>query len=120
MSKREGAIHSMTGYGRASRRGAGGGGIIGVPGGGRASRRAAAGSVTVELRSTNHRYLEIDQRLPNGYSALQGPVAELIRSRVRRGRVEATVLVQGSTRRRVAFDEPLLRRYYDARSEKHT
>ena len=81
---------------------------------GRASHRANGNTITVELRSTNHRYLEIDQRLPNGYSALQGPVAELIRSRVRRGRVEATVLVQGSTRRRVAFDEPLLRRYYDA------
>ena len=38
MSKREGAIHSMTGYGRAS-------------------RRAAAGSITVELRSTHHRDL---------------------------------------------------------------
>ena len=46
MSKRAGGIQSMTGYGRAS-------------------RRTAAGSITVEFRSTNHRYLEVDQRLPN-------------------------------------------------------
>ena len=92
------ALQSMTGFGRAS-------------------QRANGSTITVELRSTNHRYLEVDQRLPNGYSALQGPVAELIRTRVRRGRIEATVMVQGATQRRVAFDEPLLRRYYEALME---
>jgi uncharacterized protein (TIGR00255 family) len=97
MSKREGAIHSMTGYGRAS-------------------RRAAAGSVTVELRSTNHRYLEIDQRLPNGFTAIQGRLTELIQKRLRRGRIEALVFVQGGhgDRRRITFDERLLGRYYEA------
>jgi len=97
MAKRARSIHSMTGYGRAS-------------------RRAEAGNVTVELRSTNHRYLEVDQRLPNGLTAIQGRLTELIQKRLRRGRIEALVFVQAlqSDRRRVTFDEPLLARYYDA------
>ena len=57
------AIHSMTGYGRAT-------------------RRTSHGSISVELRSTNHRYLEIDQRLPTGLGGLQERVAGLIRDHV--------------------------------------
>lgn len=83
---------------------------------GRASKRAGAGTVTVELRSTNHRFLEVDQRLPGGLTALQGRIAELLRGRFRRGRVEVTVTVQAGARdeRRVVFDDTLLSRYHDA------
>ena len=91
------AMQSMTGYGRAT-------------------RRAAWGSATVELRSTNHRYLEIDQRLPNGLAALQARVGELLRSVLRRGRVDATITIQQSARwqqPRIRFDEPLLKRYVE-------
>jgi len=97
MTKGGGSIQSMTGYGRAS-------------------RRTTAGHVTVELRSTNHRYLEIDQRLPNGLTAIQGRLTELIQKRLRRGRIEVLVFVQTlqRDRRRVMFDEPLLARYYEA------
>lgn len=83
---------------------------------GRATRRTAAGSITVELRSTNHRYLEIDQRLPNGFTALQDRLTALIREQVRRGRVEASVFIQSDrlNQRRVVFDERLLERYHAA------
>lgn len=97
MSRGAAGIHSMTGYGRAT-------------------RQLAAGSVTVELRSTNHRYLEIEQRIPNGFTMIQGRLAELIRAQVRRGRIELSVAVQTNRwdRRRVTLDEPLLRRYHQA------
>ncbi len=90
-------IQSMTGYGRAT-------------------KQTEAGRITVELRSTNHRYLEIDYRLPSGLTALQGRLTELVRRRVRRGRVESTVVVQLDhwDQQRVAFDERLLQRYYTA------
>jgi len=97
MTTRQSAIQSMTGYGRAA-------------------KRTPIGSITVELRSTNHRYLEIDQRLPNGFTALQGRITEVIQSRLRRGRVEVLVFLQAGRvdRRRVVLDEPLLRHYYEA------
>lgn len=90
-------IHSMTGYGRAS-------------------ARTPAGTISVELRSTNHRYLEIEPHVPNHLTALQSRLIELIRGHVRRGRVETfvAVQVQAADQRRVAFDEPLLQRYHEA------
>jgi uncharacterized protein (TIGR00255 family) len=83
---------------------------------GRSSRQTELGLVTVEMRSTNHRYLELDVRLPNGLSALEERVAALLRGAVRRGRVEATVGVHAPrwSARRIAFDEQLLAQYYAA------
>jgi len=96
MARRRASQQSMTGFGRAS-------------------VRTAAGHVTVELRSTNHRYLEIDQRWPSGFTALQGGLAEILRRYMRRGRVEAQVFIQGDGRqaRRVIVDEALARRYHE-------
>lgn len=83
---------------------------------GRATRQTAVGSVSVELRSTNHRFLEIEARLPNGLTALQARFAEVLREHLQRGRIEATVTIQSGTadRRRITFDEALLERYHRA------
>jgi uncharacterized protein (TIGR00255 family) len=91
-------------------------GPLSMTGYGRAAKRAPLVDVTVELRSTNHRYLEIDARLPNGLTALQGRLTELVRRQIRRGRIEAQVAVQSSRRdqRRVSFDAQLLARYHAA------
>src|SRR3989338_802539 len=90
------AIQSMTGYGRAT-------------------VQTEAGAVTVELRSTNHPYLELEQRVPPAPSSRQDRLAELLRGSLRRGRVEVAVTVQSDrlSRRRVALDVGLMRRYYD-------
>ncbi len=90
-------LQSMTGYGRATARG-------------------TAGGVTVELRSTNHRFIEIEPRLPNGCVSLHGELAELIRRYVQRGRIELTVGVRSEARekRRVTFDPRLIEGYYSA------
>lgn len=96
-ASRSSGIHSMTGYGRAA-------------------RRTPIGTVTVELRSTNHRYLEIAAHLPNSLTVLEGRLAETIRSAIRRGRIETFLTVQfdHANLRRVAFDEPLLEGYHRA------
>ncbi|MBI3088258.1 MAG: YicC family protein [Candidatus Omnitrophica bacterium] len=80
----------------------------------RATRRLPDGSVTVELRSTNHRYFELSQRLPDGLVSVEGQVAQLIRRHLRRGRVELTVSVQAphSAIRRVTVDEALMQAYH--------
>ena len=91
-------------------------GIQSMTGFGRATAHAVAGTIHVEIRSTNHRYLEVEPRLPDGFLALQSRLVELLRQHVRRGRVEITVAVQAaqSHRRRVVFDESLLAGYHAA------
>ncbi len=64
-----GSIASMTGYGRS----------LG---------ESPAGRVTVEVRSLNHRYLEISVRAPKGILFLEPEIRNLVRQRLSRGKVE--------------------------------
>lgn len=98
MNKFRGAkfIQSMTGYSRAA-------------------KRVANGSVTVELRSTNHRFLEISPRLSDGLADVEGQITQLLRDRLRRGRIEVTVTahVAQPVVRRVLVDHTLVQAYHE-------
>jgi uncharacterized protein (TIGR00255 family) len=59
----------------------------------RAERGAPWGSVAWELRSVNHRYLEISQRLPEDLRALEGRFRELVAARLKRGKVDCSLRV---------------------------
>lgn len=93
-------IQSMTGYSRLT-------------------RHTPRGTILVETRSTNHRYLELSQRLPDGFGGLEGQLAQMIRSRLQRGRVEMTVTVQTrhAATRRVVCDTELAEAYHAKLSE---
>ena len=49
------------------------------------------GSLTWEVRSVNHRYLEPSLRLPENLRELEGPGREQIRGQLQRGKVDATL-----------------------------
>ena len=65
-------VHSMTAFARAERAG-------------------AQGTLSWELRSVNHRYLEPHLRLPETFRDLEGAVREALRQAVSRGKVECTL-----------------------------
>ncbi len=46
-----------------------------------------SGEVTCEIRSLNSRYLEISMRLPRILNDLEGPIKEIIRQKVTRGKI---------------------------------
>jgi uncharacterized protein (TIGR00255 family) len=83
-------IRSMTGFGR---------------------RQASwqDGSVTVELRSVNHRFLEIACRLPKSLSHLEDSFKKAVQQRCIRGRIDITVSIQSGKGRAgsVSLDQPL-------------
>jgi uncharacterized protein (TIGR00255 family) len=90
-------IHSMTGFGR---------------------RQAPwqDGSVTVEMRSVNHRFLEIACRLPRTLSHLEDSFKKAIQKCCTRGRIDITVNVQAGKGRvgNVILDQPLAKQYHQA------
>jgi uncharacterized protein (TIGR00255 family) len=90
-------IHSMTGFGR---------------------RQAPwqDGSVTVEMRSVNHRFLEIACRLPRPLSHLEDSFKKAIQKCCTRGRIDITVNVQAGKGRvgNVILDQPLAKQYHQA------
>ncbi|MCS4505301.1 hypothetical protein KBTX_01362 [wastewater metagenome] len=49
------------------------------------------GSLTWELRTVNHRYLDISPRLPEDLRFLEGALRERVAARLSRGKVEATL-----------------------------
>ncbi len=65
-------IYSMTGYASAT-------------------RELAAAALNVELRSVNHRYLDLQFRLPEDLRPLEPGLRELVVARLRRGKVECRI-----------------------------
>ena len=65
-------VHSMTAFARAERAG-------------------TQGTLSWELRSVNHRYLEPHLRLPESFRDLEGAVREALRQGLSRGKVECTL-----------------------------
>lgn len=56
------------------------------------------GSLTWEIRSVNHRYLETSVRLPESFRALENAVREAVRKRLTRGKVECQLRFQSEAR----------------------
>jgi uncharacterized protein (TIGR00255 family) len=57
------------------------------------TRELTQAALTVELRSVNHRYLEIQFRLPEELRNLEQPLREAITERITRGKVECRVAI---------------------------
>ena len=56
------------------------------------------GSLTWEIRSVNHRYLETSVRLPESLRALENGVREAVRERLTRGKVECALRFQSEAK----------------------
>lgn len=77
------------------------------------------GTLVWELRSVNHRYLEPSFRVPDSLRYLEGPLRELLRARVQRGKVEAQLkIVAGSVSDSgISIDRELMRELRQAIEE---
>ena len=58
---------------------------------GSGSANAGSESLTVELRSVNHKFLEVKVRLPRELSALEATLQKVVKDRLARGAVDVTV-----------------------------
>lgn len=72
--------------------------------------------VHVELKSVNHRYLDLFIRLPKQYNQFEEPLRSAIQGRIARGRVEVMINVEefGEQERIVGINEALLQGYLQA------
>jgi uncharacterized protein (TIGR00255 family) len=90
-------IRSMTGFGRRQ-----------VP--------WKDGILTVEIRSVNHRFLEIACRLPRALTAHEEALKKAVQQRCSRGRIDMTVTIQSGRGRTgtVNLDQGLAKQYHRA------
>jgi len=87
-------MRSMTGYGEAS-------------------QQARGAKITIQVRSLNHRHLDLQLRVPREYLSFEEEIRKQLRERITRGRVDlfVTRLAAKGTERTLELDEALLRQY---------
>jgi uncharacterized protein (TIGR00255 family) len=78
-------IRSMTGYGR-------GGEVISL------------GRLSVEARSTNHRYLDISLKLPKKLSPFEARIKDVVKSRFSRGRVDISLAMDSEEKNQFTLE----------------
>lgn len=90
-------IRSMTGYGRAQK-------VLGCR------------DITVEIKAVNHRYFELNARIPRGYLSLEDPIRAELRRSILRGKVDfnLTVKREEGDDTDVSVDRELLAKYLQA------
>ncbi|MDH5669212.1 MAG: YicC family protein [Nitrospira sp.] len=73
------------------------------------------GTVTVEVRSVNHRFLETSVRLPKSLNPIEDRLKKTVQEYCARGRVELSVLVQGGRGgpRSLQLDAGLAKQYHE-------
>ena len=75
-----------------------------------ASKELGSSSLTLELRAVNHRYLDIQLRMPDDLRGFEGSLREAIAASVQRGKVECRInQSQRSAGSGVALNRDLLR-----------
>ncbi len=86
-------INSMTGFG------------------GKSGEIPPFGKISVELRSSNHKFLETVLHLPEGFLLLEDRIKKEIEARVKRGRITCVINITASSAPAVYINEKLLKNY---------
>ena len=83
---------------------------------GREEGETTLGKVGVEIRSINHRYCDINLKLPRRFNPLEARIKEMIRAEVARGRVDVAVKLDAKGEGKIQFDVDLslAEQYYKA------
>jgi uncharacterized protein (TIGR00255 family) len=72
---------------------------------------AGVGSVSVEIRSTNHKFLEVVQHLPEGLISLEDRIKKEIEFKIKRGRLTCVVNLGRKANPRISVNRQLLDEY---------
>ncbi len=89
-------IRSMTGYAAAEK------------------QISPLGKVSVELRSSNHKFLEVVFHLPEGFLSLEDKIRKEIEGKLKRGRLTCRVAIFSGQASNVIIQKELLRKYVSA------
>lgn len=81
-------------------------------------RTAAAGQgeigYTLTLKSVNHRFLDLQFRLPSGMDALEMELRKILKGKLARGHIDVTLSVDRTTQQRVGYNRELVGAYLAA------
>ena len=90
--------------------------VLSMTGFGRGKAKDDSRELTIELKTVNHRYLDISLRMPRVMNALEEDLRKRIRQSLSRGRVEVSVTYKNTSQDQIAvtLNEPVAEAYYTA------
>ena len=88
--------------------------ILSMTGYGSGSAQKDDLTVSVEIRTVNHRFLDLHVRLSREYLFLEGPIQQLVRSTLDRGRVEINTTIQNTNSAAFLVNANLVKGYLEA------
>jgi uncharacterized protein (TIGR00255 family) len=88
--------------------------ILSMTGYGSGSAQKDDLTVSVEIRTVNHRFLDLHVRLSREYLFLEGEIQQLVRSALDRGRVEVNTTIQNTSAAAFLVNSNLVRGYMEA------
>ena len=71
-------------------------------------------SYTLTVKSVNHRFLDLQLRLPSGLDALEMALRKVMKDNLVRGHVELTLLVDRASQQKAGYNRELVAGYVDA------
>ena len=71
-------------------------------------------SVRINLRSVNHRFLDLHLRMPDGFEVFESRIRQAIRNRLRRGHVDVNVYYEAGGAGAVEVNHELVESYMKA------
>ena len=72
------------------------------------------GSYTLTLKSVNHRFLDLQLRLPSGFDALEMDLRRILKENLLRGHVELALNIDRTSELRASYNRELVASYVDA------
>jgi uncharacterized protein (TIGR00255 family) len=88
--------------------------ILSMTGYGSGAAQKDDASVTVEIRTVNHRFLDLHVRLPREFAFLEAEVQQIVRGVLDRGRVDVNATIQNAGLAKFQINQSLVRSYIEA------
>src|SRR5512135_2389844 len=88
--------------------------ILSMTGFGTAASQQGGTAVAVEVRTVNHRFLDMHVRLGREYASLETDIQQTVRSLIGRGRVDVNVSIRSTAPAELLIDSEIVRAYLAA------
>src|SRR5271170_6132314 len=89
-------------------------GILSMTGFAQARVERETGSIRINLRSVNHRFLDLHLRMPDGFEVFESRIRQAIRNRLRRGHVDVNIYYEAGGTGAVEINHGLAESYLNA------
>jgi uncharacterized protein (TIGR00255 family) len=89
-------------------------GILSMTGFAQARVERDTGSVRINLRSVNHRFLDLHLRMPDGFEVFESRIRQAIRNRLKRGHVDVNIYYEAGNAGAVEVNHVLVESYMKA------